>query len=325
MSETKVSVGMWYMGATADRWVKGGYRPDRGIEERFKAAGKIPGVKGLEMHYPTEINDQNWKSLKKLAGDLGLQFVLLTPHLWIRPELKYGLFSNPDGKLRREAVDFAKKVTDLGGELGVEFMCYWPSQDGYDYPFQIDYRKRWDDLAAGLAEWADYNPAQKIVVEYKAYDPRAHILLPSIGQCVAMLNEINRPNLGVNIETGHASIIGETLAEAFSFALRYKRLFHTHWNDNWKMFDDDLIPGTVNLWETVELLFWLDEWGYDGWFGLDIFPYREDSDAAVDQSVRNINACREMLKRIDRNELRKCFQSADAIRINELMRKMLGF
>ncbi len=245
MKDLKVSVGMWYMGATGDRFVKAGYRPDRTIEERFDAAGKIPGVGGLEMHYPTEINDKNWKDLKKRAADMNLKFVMLTPHLWIDPVYKFGQFSNPDKALRRRAVDFAKKVTDLGGELDVKFMCYWPAQDGYDYPFQVDFPRRWDTLAEGLAEWADYNKKQQIVVEYKAYDPRSHILLPNVGQTVTLLNEINRPNLGINIETGHALIMQENLAETFAFAMRYKRLFHTHWNDNSKMYDDDAMVGMV--------------------------------------------------------------------------------
>ncbi|MGA2477157.1 MAG: TIM barrel protein [Spirochaetia bacterium] len=324
MKDLKVSVGMWYMGATGDRFVKAGYRPDRTIEERFDAAGKIPGVGGLEMHYPTEINDKNWKDLKKRAADMNLKFVMLTPHLWIDPVYKFGQFSNPDKALRRRAVDFAKKVTDLGGELGVKFMCYWPAQDGYDYPFQVDFPRRWDTLAEGLAEWADYNKKQQIVVEYKAYDPRSHILLPNVGQTVTLLNEINRPNLGINIETGHALIMQENLAETFAFAMRYKRLFHTHWNDNSKMYDDDAMVGMVNLWETVELLFWLEELGYGGWFGLDLFPFREMPEDAVAQSIANIRMGYTMLERVDRNELRACFASSDAIKIAQLMRRMLG-
>jgi xylose isomerase len=242
----------------------------------------------------------------------------------VDPVYRFGQFSNPDKALRRRAIDFAKRTADICGELGARFMCYWPAQDGYDYPFQADYARRWDHLAEGLAEWADHNPSQKIVVEYKAYDPRSHILLPNVGQTVALLNEINRPNLGINIETGHALIMNEGLAETFAFAMRYGRLFHTHWNDNSKMYDDDAIVGMVNLWETVELLFWLEELGYDGWFGLDLFPYREMPEDAVAQSIANLRMGYEMLDRVDRQELRACFQSSDAIRIAQLQRKMLG-
>jgi xylose isomerase len=303
----KVSAGLWYMGAAGDRFVKEGYRPDRTIEERIKAAAKVPGVGGIELHYPTEMTDDTILPLKRLVGDLGLEFIMLTPHLWVDPRFKFGQFSNPDKKLRRQAIDLAKRTVDVAGQIRSRLVCYWPAQDGYDYPFQTDFRQRWNDLEAGLAELADHNPKQKIVIEYKAYDPRTHILLPTVGQCIALLNEINRPNLGINIETGHASIMNENLAESFSFALRYKRLFHTHWNDNWKMFDDDLMVGMVNLWETVELLFWLEEWGYDGWYGLDLFPYREMPEDAVEQSIKNLQMGFEMLDRVDRDEIRECF------------------
>jgi sugar phosphate isomerase/epimerase len=324
MRKLKVSVGVWFLGAVGDRFVKAGYRPDKTIVERFRLAAGIDGVGGLEMHYPTEIDDDSWRTLKQIADDANLKFVMLTPHVWVDPKYAFGQFSHPDAKIRQSCLDFCRRVTDFAQNLGVEFMCYWPAQDGYEYPFQIDYRQRWDNMAEGLAAWADHNPAQKIVVEYKGYDPRAHILLPTVGQCVAMINEINRPNLGINIETGHALIMKENLAEAFGFAMRYGKLFHTHWNDNTKMFDDDLIPGMVNFWETLELLFWLDEWGYDGWYGLDLFPYREEPDKAIAESIRNLQFGFECLDRVPREELRQVMQSSDAIAIAQLQRRMLG-
>ena len=73
MRELKVSAGVWYLGATSDRFVKEGYRPDRTMEERFKLAASIEGVGGLEMHYPTEVTDETYKPLKALADDLGLE------------------------------------------------------------------------------------------------------------------------------------------------------------------------------------------------------------------------------------------------------------
>jgi hypothetical protein len=39
MHRNKFSVGMWYLGALGDKFVKQGYRPDRNIEERF--AGRL--------------------------------------------------------------------------------------------------------------------------------------------------------------------------------------------------------------------------------------------------------------------------------------------
>ncbi len=324
MHSLKISAGVWYLGATSDRFVKQGYRPDRTMEEKFKIAAKIKGVGGLEMHYPTEVTDANYKFLKKLANDLGLKIVQFCPHLWVDPRWKFGQFTNPDPKLRREAIDLAKRTMDLASEMEAEIMVYWPAQDGYDYPFQMDHRQALDDLVGGLAEWADHNPKQKVVVEYKAWEPRAHILLPTIGHCMTIVNEINRPNLGINIDVGHALIMKENLAESIALTCRYQKLFHTHWNDNWKLFDDDIIPGTVNFWEMIEALFWLDEWKYDGWFGLDLFPYREDPALVVEETIRNLEFGYELLDRVPRDELRECFRTSDAIKIVQLQRKMLG-
>jgi len=324
MRQLKISAGVWYLGATADRFVKQGYRPDKTMEERFRLAATVEGLSGLEMHYPTEVTDATYKPLKKLADDLGLRIVQFCPHLWADPRWKYGQFSNPDKKLRREAIDLAKRTIDLARYMQAEVVVYWPAQDGYDYPFQTDFRQRYDDLVAGLAEMADHNPEQKVVLEYKAFEPRAHILLGTIGHCMTVINEINRPNLGINIDMGHALMMKEDLGESISFCCRYGKLFHTHWNDNWKLFDDDVIVGTVNLWDTLEALFWLDEWGYDGWYGLDLFPYREAPEKAIEESIRNLYFGFELLERVPREELRQAFVTSDAIAISQMMRRMLG-
>ena len=323
MKDIKVSAGIWYLGATYDRFVREGYRTDRSIEERFKVAGSIEGVSGLEMHYPTEITDQTYKNLKNLASDLGLEIVQVCPHLWVDKRWKFGQFSNPEKKLRREALDLAKRTIDIAREMEAHVCVYWPAQDGYDYPFQIDYSQRYNDFVEGLAEIAEYNPEQKIVLEYKAFEPRTHILLPTIGHCMTVVNEINKPNFGINIDIGHALIVKENLAESIAFCMRSGKLYHTHWNDNWKLFDDDIIVGTVNLWEMLEALFWLDDLGYEGWFGLDLFPYREPPEKAVEESIQNLRFGFELLGRVQKDELRECFKTSDAIKITQLMRKML--
>ena len=322
--DIKVAVGIWFLGATSDRFVKDGYRPDNTVEDRFKMVGGIKGASGLEMHYPSEVTDANYKDLKSLADDLGLDIVQFCPHLWIDPKFKFGQFTNSDPKLRQAALDLAKRTTDIAQHMEAHVMVYWPAQDGYDYPFQIDHRAALDHLVENLEAWCDHIPDQKIVIEYKAWEPRSRILLPTIGHCMTIVNEINRPNLGINIDMGHAFMMKENLAESISLASRYDKLFHTHWNDNWKLFDDDIIVGTVNLWETLEALFWLEEWGYDGWFGLDLFPYREDPAKVVDETIKNLHFGYELLGRVPRDELHEVMHTCDAIKIAQLMRRMLG-
>ncbi len=54
------------------------------------------------------------------------------------------------------------------------------------------------------------------------------------------------------------------------------RLFLVHINDNYRNWDWDLMPGTVNFWDWLEIMLVLDEVGYDGWLVSDVYPARTD-------------------------------------------------
>jgi xylose isomerase len=69
-----------------------------------------------------------------------------------------------------------------------------------------------------------------------------------------------------------------------------KKLFHLHFNDNYRYWDDDMIVGSVHLVEYVELLYWLKKIGYNGWYSMDQYPYREDGKHAIEESVKFIQA-----------------------------------
>ena len=67
-----------------------------------------------------------------------------------------------------------------------------------------------------------------------------------------------------------------------------EKLKQVHLNDNYRDWDHDLIPGSVTVWEHIEFFYWLQKLGYDGWYSLDIFPYREDGIEAVELAVKAI-------------------------------------
>ncbi len=98
------------------------------------------------MHYPTEVTDDSYVDLKMLADDLGMEIVQFCPHLWVDPKFKFGQFTNSDPKLRQDALDLCKRTTDVAQHMEAHVMVYWPAQDGYDYPFQIDHQLALDGL-----------------------------------------------------------------------------------------------------------------------------------------------------------------------------------
>ena len=137
--DIKVSVGVWYMGSVYDRFVKEGYRPQKDMVERIRSISQIDGVDGIEIHYPTEINESNIDAIRGILAETGLKIVQFCPHLWVKPEWKYGAFSNPNPVIRKEALNLAKRTVDISREFKPEVMVYWPAQDGYDYFFHCSH------------------------------------------------------------------------------------------------------------------------------------------------------------------------------------------
>jgi len=321
--DIKVSVGVWYMGSVADRFVREGYRKQKEMIQRIKSIAQIEGVGGIEIHCPTEIDENNIGAIREVLKETGLKVVQFCPHLWVDPEWKYGAFSNPDPKIRKSAMDLAKRTVDISREFEPEVMVYWPAQDGYDYFFQVDYEKRLDWMVNCLSGLCDYAPQQKFAIEYKQFEPRTHIFLGRAGEVMTIVNEIGRENLGVNIDIGHALIVKENLSESLALINRYNKLFHTHWNDNHNIFDDDIIVGSVNFWKTLEFTYWLHRNGYDKWHGLDLFPYREDPSDIVRESIDNIRFFYRMAEKIDKLDMEEVFTSSDPVKMNRVLRGML--
>ena len=181
----------------------------------------------------------------------------------------------------------------------------------------------WDRFISAVKEIAVYDPKMKVALEYKPLDPRSHILIDSVGKTLAIIQETGLDNLGINIEIAHAQMAGESLAESVCLMSRYKRLFHTHFNDSFGMYDNDLIVGSVNFLETLEMVFWLQEVGYDGWYGLDLFPVREDPIEALQQSIDNIKLMVTLLNRADKKELKAGLQEGNVVKTQTILRKML--
>ncbi len=92
----------------------------------------------------------------------------------------------------------------------------------------------------------------------------------------------------MNIDVGHSLIAKENIEDMFSLVLRAKKLFHTHFDDNDQQADCDIPPGCANFVRLVSILYVLDQQGYDGWFGLDLFPYRDDPIDYMKLSVENL-------------------------------------
>jgi xylose isomerase len=130
-------------------------------------------------------------------------------------------------------------------------------------------------------------------------------------------------NVGVTIDTGHAFMAGENVSESIVLAKQAgDKLFHMHFNDNYKAWDDDMIAGSIHSLEYIEMLYWLDKCGYNGWLSMDQYPYREDAVGAISESISWLKAFDKMMV-TNRDKITKTIAEGDAVKTSALMRSIL--
>ncbi len=79
--------------------------------------------------------------------------------------------------------------------------------------------------------------------------------------------------------------------------------------------------GSVHTIESLELIYWLDRLDYNGWYALDIFPYREDGVRASNESIKWIKGLHAVLDKIGRDRIADVIASGDAMSASALMRE----
>ena len=187
---------------------------------------------------------------------------------------------------------------------------------------QGNFQIAWDRLIEGTRECAEYLPEIKIVLEYKPKEPRTHCYLATVGKTLLLIDKVNKSNVGAMIDVGHSLMAYENTAESAAL-LQYfgNKLFYMHFNDNWRLWDDDMTVGSVHTIEMLELLYWLDRVGYQGWYALDIFPYRENGMQAAQESILWIQGLHKILDRIGRDRLTQAIDNGNSMAASALLRE----
>jgi len=274
--ELKVDAHLWCLGTYAERYVPGGYFDDMSLEQKLDVFSKIEGLTGLVIFYPTDPLPSDPDKLLRLLANYGLKPSVMEPEVWSDRKWRDGAFSTNDVKIRKEAVKLLKESIDMGKQLKTDSVLLWPAHDGFDYPFQSDYRDSWKYLMETVREIGEYDKSVKIAIEAKSKDPRQKQLISDTGKALAFINEVGLENVGCALDLGHALMAGESLAESLMLIDLHKKLFQIHLNDNYKDADPDMVLGTVNFWEVLEFFYFLNKTNYNSWSTIDIIASRDD-------------------------------------------------
>jgi xylose isomerase len=287
-------------------------------------AAKVPGLNAVDLNYPDHLDGIEMKEMRRHLNGLGLSVNGFAMRYYGEPGFKIGAFTNPDARLRRIAIDQTKRGIDQMLELGGSLMTLWMGQDGFDYSFQADYARLWDQTLEAISEVADHAPGTEVSIEYKPNEPRSFALMPDIGTTLLAIREMGRANVGVTIDFAHVLYADEMPAYAVALAARSAKLFGIHLNDGYAKRDDGLMVGTVHPIQTMELIYVLESINYRRPIYFDTFPDTTGMDPVAECSanIATVEAMRTVVKKLQAdNRLETAIAGQDAVTSNNVVRE----
>jgi xylose isomerase len=324
MSNSKFAVIVGTVGSCSDRFVTGGYGSPYQRHEYLDNLAKVEGLGGVELCYGGDVTEETVKAVDAKLKRYGLKVASIGPDVFGQAKWGKGAFSSKDPKVRKAAVAHVKSVIDMAAEMGGDLVNIWPGQDGYDYCFQADYLKERAWFAEGVKECCQHRRDVRVAVEYKPKEPRTHSYIGTAATAILMVNQIDEPNCGITMDLGHALVAYENAADAIALLKQNgDKLFHVHMNDNYRLWDDDMMVGSVHFIEYLEFFFWLKRTGYDGWLSVDQFLYREDGIKGAEESIRWMQEFIALSEKLEAGGVASALESGDAVATQRFLRKHL--
>jgi xylose isomerase len=323
--EPRISVGIWYFtpggGRFHDRYVE-----EATLEERIEMAAGLArfGVKGIEAHYPSEVNEENLHLYRKLEEEAGIKLVTVPFAHFFDRDFEFGSLSNPDPKVRGKAVEIAVEGLRLVKESDAQCAISWPGIDGYTYQLGTIYPWMWDWFEGSMAEAMDEVPGVMVALEPKPYEPAPNNIYRTTAEGILagmriearLKNPENRRLLdegralfGLNPEIGHVRMGFEEAASAYALCGSvHGRLAHVHLNSQPAgNYDQDLNMGVVEWQQAEALLFVLKMMGYREWFGIDINPERMPVEKAVEINARVLDIMNARIEALPVERIVDCY------------------
>jgi xylose isomerase len=322
MTMYEFGAGIWMFQQFVDRYATDAYGPPVSTVEAIERAAAVVDIKVLDINYPFAGDDVTVAQVRDTLQHTGLRAQAITPHLYMR-EFQLGSFTNPDPALRRKAIDLGKQAIEVAHQLDAQYVKFWPGQDGFDYPFQVDYRRLWDYSVEGVRAVAESDPQMQFAIEYKLKEPRVNMFFSTAARTLLAIEDMGVDNVGIVLDLGHSFFAKETPADVLQLVSRRGKLVSVEVNDNWREWDDDMAVGSVHLIETLEFLHALRQINWQGPILLDQFPFREDPVEAARSSITTIRALNRILDRIDLGALAVAQDRQDALAAQRMVMDML--
>lgn len=311
MTEPEFGAGLWNFATYLDRYATDGYGPARSTIEQIELAAQVGDIRWVDLNFPFTAGE-SLDDVKAALAKHDIKAIGVTPDIYLR-EHANGAFTNPDPARRSSAMDIMNAAADAVRDLGANYVKIWPGQDGFDYPFQVDYRELNRLAVTGMRDLATNHPDLRFVIEYKPREPRTHMFWSSAPKTILGIQKMGVDNVGVLLDFGHALFGGEPPAEAAQMLIDEGLLWGMDVNDNYRGWDDDMMVGSIHMVEIFEFFHVLKVNGWEGVWNLDQFPFREDAVENAKLSIRFLRAIHRALGRLDEDALAAAQAKQDAL------------
>lgn len=319
-NDIKFALILGFMGQQRDRFQV--FNPPYTLEEKFERAAQVELCDAVELVFPGELSDIEIAKDQLEKHNLAVS----TVNVNIKADEIFhrGALTSPDPAVRAKAVEYLKTGMDLAPELGTDIVTCCPLGDGAEYAFQMDYVDAWGWFVDGIREAAKHRSDIKLSLEYKKSETRAHCVMPTATSALHVAEQTGLANVGVTIDIGHALYANEIPSLSLAQCAAANRLFVVHINDNYREWDWDLVPGSVNWWDWIEVMLYVDKLGYDGWLVSDVMPARLDGVTVLNKVGQSIVRAKNMIARVDEDELWALIKQNDALAAYDLFYAGLG-
>ena len=298
--EDKFSFGLWTVGWQG---VDVFGPASRGLLDPVEATYRLAelGAAAVTFHDDDLLPDEGEREatlarFRKALEETGLVVEMVTTNTFSDPVFKEGAITANSREVRRYALAKVLRNIDLAASLGAETFVMWGGREGAEHGGSKNVGAALDryrdalNIVCGYVK--DQGYALRFALEPKPNEPRGDILLPTIGHALALIDELDHPELvGLNPEVGHEEMAGLNFAHGITQALWHGKLFHIDLNgQHGPRFDQDLRFGAGNLrgafWTVDAMLGGGTDRRYDGYVHFDYKPPRAEALDGVWESAR---------------------------------------
>ena len=180
--------------------------------------------------------------------------------------------------VRRDSVRYIEDAIDNALKLGAPSvsLCAGMTLHGEDV------EQGWRNLRTSLIELLDYTDDTNLLLLIEPAHQAESTLILTVTDGLRMIREIKSERLGICLDTGHANVNGEDLAQVVRTLVDVP--LHIHLDDNTGDSDAHMIPGegSINYAAFVQALKGIN---YQGFVSAELgFQYTLDPDAAVQKT-----------------------------------------